>query len=57
MVVHLYGYAAMLMKLEIFAKHKKILLIEDVAQAIGTKIRNKMTGTFGDFSIFSFSFP
>ncbi len=54
MVVHLYGYAANVDEIRDFCKLKKILLIEDVAQAIGTKIRNKMTGTFGDFSIFSF---
>ena len=35
-------------------QNKEIFLIEDVAQAIGTKIKDKMSGSYGDFSIFSF---
>ena len=35
-------------------QNKDIILIEDVAQAIGTKIEDKMSGSIGDFSIFSF---
>ena len=37
------------------AKRKKIFLIEDAAESIGAKINNRMVGTFGDMSIFSFA--
>ena len=35
-------------------KKKKIILIEDCAQSLGAKIKNKYTGTYGDMSVFSF---
>jgi dTDP-4-amino-4,6-dideoxygalactose transaminase len=35
-------------------KNKKIVLIEDCAQALGAKINNKNVGNFGDFAVFSF---
>ena len=37
-----------------YAKKKKIIVIEDCAQALGASIGNKKVGTFGDISIFSF---
>ncbi len=53
-VVHLYGYMAdMPSIMELAAKHN-LLVIEDVAQAMGTEIEGKKAGTFGDFGIFSF---
>lgn len=36
------------------AEDKKILLIEDAAESLGSKIKNKMIGSFGDSSMFSF---
>ena len=33
---------------------RKIVLIEDCAQSLGSKIKNKFVGTYGDMSIFSF---
>jgi perosamine synthetase len=54
-VVHLYGFAIDdIDEIASFCRQKNILLIEDVAQALGTKVGNKMSGTFGDFGIFSF---
>lgn len=54
-VVHLYGYIIPeIKKIAEFAKTNSILLIEDVAQAMGTAIDGKKAGTFGDFGIFSF---
>ena len=41
-------------KLKNFCKKRKIYLIEDAAQALGTNIINKPAGTFGDFATFSF---
>jgi CDP-6-deoxy-D-xylo-4-hexulose-3-dehydrase len=36
-----------------FAK-KKIILIEDTCEALGSKSQGKQLGTFGDFSSYSF---
>ena len=33
---------------------EKIFLIEDAAEALGSKQQNKLAGTFGDASVFSF---
>jgi len=53
-VVHLYGYCADMNEIMKVAATNNLLVIEDVAQAIGSKINGKMAGTFGDFGIFSF---
>jgi dTDP-4-amino-4,6-dideoxygalactose transaminase len=54
-VVHLYGFIIPdIQKIADFTKENNILLIEDVAQAMGTSIDGKKAGTFGDFGIFSF---
>ena len=33
---------------------KKIILIEDAAPALGSYVKNKPVGTYGDFACFSF---
>jgi len=54
-VVHLYGLIIPEIKqIANFCKENNILLIEDVAQAMGTEIDGKKAGTFGDFGVFSF---
>ena len=53
-VVHLYGYGADMPEILALAKKKNLIVIEDVAQALGVKISNKMAGSYGDFGIFSF---
>ncbi|SFV57604.1 aminotransferase, DegT/DnrJ/EryC1/StrS family [hydrothermal vent metagenome] len=54
-VVHLYGFIIPDIKeIAEFCKENNILLIEDVAQAMGTEIDGKKAGTFGDFGVFSF---
>jgi len=54
-VVHLYGFIIPdIEEIAEFCKEHNILLIEDVAQAMGTSIDGKKAGTFGDFGIFSF---
>jgi dTDP-4-amino-4,6-dideoxygalactose transaminase len=54
-VVHLYGFMIPDIKeIADFCKKNDILLIEDVAQAMGTELNGKKAGTFGDFGIFSF---
>ncbi len=52
--VHLYGHCCDLDKLIKIAKSKKIIILEDAAQAIGAKFKKKYLGTLGDFGGFSF---
>jgi len=54
--VHLYGQPEKIDEIkEIIIKSKrKINLIEDACQSHGARYKGKRTGTFGDFSVFSF---
>ena len=53
--VHLYGYCIKdIEAIAEYAKEQNILLVEDVAQALGTEVNGRKAGTFGDFGIFSF---
>ncbi len=52
--VHLYGLPSNVCDIKKVIKNKKIILIEDCAQALGAKINNKNVGNFGDFAVFSF---
>ena len=54
MAVHLYGHPCKMDKLVKIAKENNLFLIEDCAEAIGTKYKGKHVGTFGDISTFSF---
>ena len=51
---HLYGYCIDMLSIMKLAKKNNILVVEDVAQAIGTSIGGKKAGTFGDFGVYSF---
>lgn len=53
-VVHLYGYCAEMPEIVNLAKENNLILIEDVAQAMGSMINDRYAGTFGDFGIYSF---
>lgn len=53
-VVHYAGYPCDMEEITALAKEKNILLIEDVAHAIGAEYKGKKCGTFGDISCFSF---
>ena len=52
--VHLYGFPCDLKKLKKLCSEKKIFLIEDAAEAHGSKVENKLVGSFGDISCYSF---
>lgn len=53
-VVHLYGQSAQMITISEIAKENKLFLIEDCAQSHGSKYADKVTGTYGDISCFSF---
>jgi perosamine synthetase len=52
--VHLYGAACDMTALAAIAARHKLLLIEDSAQGIGTRLHGRHVGTFGNAGIFSF---
>jgi len=56
MPVHLFGLPADLDPIVAIAKAHKLVLIEDAAQAIGSRYDGKSIGTFGEYGCFSF-FP
>lgn len=53
-LVHLYGLMCDVEPIAKFAKEKGIALVEDCAQSLGAFKNNKCSGSFGDFSAFSF---
>ena len=52
--VHLFGHPAEILKLKDLCNENNINLIEDCAQSHGSKLDNKVCGSFGDISAFSF---
>ena len=52
--VHLYGYAANIEPIMQLARKNNLYVIEDAAPAIGTLIKSRAAGTFGDFGCYSF---
>lgn len=52
--VHLFGQCAEMDPLVEFARYKKLDLIEDAAQAIGAKYKNRPAGALGHIGCFSF---
>ena len=53
-LTHIYGFPVDMKKIIDLARNKNIKIIEDAAEMIGQKYRNKMCGSFGDLSTFSF---
>jgi dTDP-4-amino-4,6-dideoxygalactose transaminase len=54
-IVHLYGMPAKMDYLFQIANDFGVPIIEDAAEALGSKIENKSCGVFGSFGVFSFN--
>lgn len=52
--VHLFGFCCEMDELKSICNKRGIYLVEDSAQALGAKFRNKFLGNLGDFGGFSF---
>ena len=55
LVVHLYGLSADIDAIKALCEKHGVALIEDAAESLGTTYKGKMTGTYGDFGIYSFN--
>ena len=53
-ITHIYGFPVDMNNVLKIAKQKKIKIVEDAAEMIGQKYKNKNCGSFGDISTFSF---
>ena len=53
--VHLYGTPAKIDRIRAICDAHHVPLIEDAAESLGATFRGKMTGTFGNFGIYSFN--
>ncbi|MBD3382614.1 MAG: aminotransferase class I/II-fold pyridoxal phosphate-dependent enzyme [candidate division Zixibacteria bacterium] len=56
MPVHIFGQCADMGAITEVAKKHNLMIVEDSAQAIGARYKDKMAGTMGEFGCFSF-FP
>ena len=54
-LTHLYGQSAKIEEISYLCKKYGVVLIEDAAESLGAKYKEKFTGTFGDFGIYSFN--
>jgi perosamine synthetase len=54
LVVHLYGHPCDMDAICAIAKKHQIFVVEDCAEAIGSKYKGRYVGTFGDIAAFSF---
>ncbi|QZE12872.1 DegT/DnrJ/EryC1/StrS family aminotransferase [Halosquirtibacter laminarini] len=55
MVVHLYGMPAKIVEILEVANRYDIPVIEDAAEALGSKLNGKALGTFGKLGVYSFN--
>lgn len=54
LAVHMYGKPCNMKEIQKICKKYNLFLIEDCAQSHGASFQNKLTGSFGDLSCFSF---
>ena len=55
MPIHYAGLPCKIKEICDITRERKIPLIEDAAESLGSKINNKKIGTFGDLAVFSFA--
>jgi len=54
-VVHLYGQSARMDEISTICNAYQVPIIEDAAESLGSSYKGKMSGSMGDFGIFSFN--
>ena len=54
-VVHLYGIPAKIDEIKAICDKHNVPLVEDAAESLGATFKNKQTGTFGKYGIYSFN--
>ena len=54
-VVHLYGVPAKIEEIKEICEKHNVPLVEDAAESLGATYKNKQTGTFGKYGIYSFN--
>ena len=54
MVVHTLGYPAKIREIKKLCERKNLILFEDCCEAHGASVKNKIVGSFGEISAFSF---
>lgn len=54
-VAHLFGRSADIQRIADLCKEHNVFLIEDAAEAVGVRYRNKLVGTMGDIGFYSFN--
>jgi dTDP-4-amino-4,6-dideoxygalactose transaminase len=55
LVYHQYGFPQDMDRIMDFAKDKKLVIIEDCAHAVAGRYKGRALGSFGDFTLYSFS--
>jgi dTDP-4-amino-4,6-dideoxygalactose transaminase len=55
MPVHLYGMPAQMDKIQSLANEYNVPIVEDAAEALGSKYKDQMCGTFGEMAALSFN--
>jgi perosamine synthetase len=53
-VPHLYGYCADMPAIMALARERRLLVVEDAAQSLGTQLEGTQSGAFADFGVYSF---
>ena len=54
-LTHLYGQLSKMDEIVAICKKEGIYLIEDAAESLGASYKDKQSGTFGDFGVYSFN--
>ncbi len=55
MLVHLYGMPSRMQEIQELAQHYGVPIIEDAAEALGSRYKGRLLGTFGKMGVFSFN--